>query len=43
VIVGVKDATKIIQDGAILTLDTERGLVYSGAVGASPATGVLMV
>ena len=43
VIVGVKDATKIIRDGAILTLDTERGLVYSGAVGASPATGVLMV
>ncbi len=43
VIVGVKNATKIIRDGAILTLDTERGLVYSGAVGASPATGVLMV
>ena len=31
VIVGVKDATKIIQDGSMLTLDTQRGLVYSGA------------
>ena len=43
VIVGVKDATKIIRDGAILTLDTHRGLVYSGAVGATPTTGVIMV
>ncbi|TVP61808.1 MAG: pyruvate kinase [Nodularia sp. (in: Bacteria)] len=33
VIVGVKDATSVIQDGAILTLDLQRGLVYSGAVG----------
>jgi len=43
VIVGVKNATKIIRDGTILTLDTHRGLVYSGAIGASPANGVLMV
>jgi pyruvate kinase len=43
VIVGVKDATKIIRDGAILTLDTNRGLVYSGAIGASSASGMLMV
>jgi len=43
VIVGVKNATQIIRDGAILTLDTHRGLVYSGAIGASPANGVLMV
>jgi pyruvate kinase len=43
VIVGVKNATKIIRDGAILTLDTQRGLVYSGAMGASPAGGVVMV
>ncbi|MFM7471549.1 MAG: PEP-utilizing enzyme, partial [Nodosilinea sp.] len=34
VIVGVKNATEIIRDGAILTLDTRRGLVYSGAMGA---------
>ncbi len=31
VIVGVKDATKAIRDGEILTLDLQRGLVYSGA------------
>lgn len=33
VIVGVKNATEIIRDGSILTLDTRRGLVYSGALG----------
>ncbi|MBV8885358.1 MAG: pyruvate kinase [Chroococcidiopsidaceae cyanobacterium CP_BM_RX_35] len=33
VIVGVKRATEVIRDGAILTLDMQRGLVYSGAVG----------
>jgi len=33
VIVGVKKATQVIRDGAILTLDVQRGLVYSGAVG----------
>jgi pyruvate kinase len=43
VIVGVKNATQIIRDGAILTMDTPRGLVYSGAMGASSASGVLMV
>lgn len=35
VIVGVKEATKVIRDGAIVTLDMQRGLVYSGAVGGS--------
>ena len=34
VIVGVKNATEIIRDGTILTLDTRRGLVYSGALGS---------
>ncbi len=34
VIVGVKKATEVIRDGAILTLDMQRGLVYSGAAGA---------
>jgi pyruvate kinase len=43
VIVGVKNATQMIRDGAILTMDTPRGLVYSGAMGASPASGMLMV
>ena len=33
VIVGVKEATQVIKDGAILTLDMQRGLIYSGAVG----------
>lgn len=33
VIVGVKQATQIIRDGAILTMDLQRGLIYSGAVG----------
>jgi pyruvate kinase len=30
VIVGVQNATQIIRDGTILTLDMQRGLVYSG-------------
>lgn len=34
VIVGVKKATEVIRDGAILTLDMQRGLIYSG-VGAN--------
>jgi pyruvate kinase len=33
VIVGVKNATDVIRDGTILTLDMQRGLVYSGALG----------
>ena len=33
VILGVKNATKTIRDGSILTLDVQRGLVYSGAIG----------
>lgn len=32
VIVGFKNATQAIREGAILTLDVHRGLVYSGAV-----------
>lgn len=31
VIVGVKNATQVIRDGGIITLDVQRGLVYSGA------------
>ncbi|UKO96588.1 pyruvate kinase [Nostoc sp. UHCC 0870] len=33
VIVGVKKATEVIRDGAILTMDLQRGLIYSGVVG----------
>ncbi|MEN9228694.1 MAG: pyruvate kinase [Gloeomargarita sp. HHBFW_bins_205] len=32
VIVGVKNATQIIRDGAIITLDVARGTVYTGAL-----------
>jgi pyruvate kinase len=38
VIVGVKEATQLIRDGAILTMDMQRGLVYSGAVGGTVVT-----
>ncbi|HEY9602826.1 MAG TPA: pyruvate kinase [Allocoleopsis sp.] len=43
VIVGVKNATQIIRDGAILTLDTQRGLIYSGAASTSPHSGAIVV
>lgn len=33
VIIGVRNATEVIRDGTILTLDMQRGLVYSGAIG----------
>jgi pyruvate kinase len=33
VIVGVENATQIIRNGVILTLDMQRGVVYSGATG----------
>ncbi len=33
VVVGVKDATRLIRDGAIVTLDAERGIVKAGADG----------
>ncbi len=32
VIVGVKNATRLIHDGDVVTLDMQRGLIYSGAV-----------
>lgn len=35
VIVGVKDATTTIRDGAVITLDIQRGLIYSGAISIS--------
>ncbi len=38
VIVGVKQATQVIRDGSILTMDTRRGLVYSGAVNGTVVT-----
>ncbi len=32
VIVGVKDATGAIRSGTVITLDVQRGLIYSGAI-----------
>jgi pyruvate kinase len=32
VIVGIKNATQLIRDGVIITLDVPRGLVYAGAL-----------
>ena len=43
VIVGVKDATEIIRDGTILTLDVQRGLVYSGTTSSAPTETALLV
>lgn len=43
VIVGVKNATEIIRDGTILTLDTRRGLIYSGSIGANSTEVALTV
>ncbi|MCZ0899356.1 pyruvate kinase, partial [Microcoleus sp. HI-ES] len=40
VMVGVKNATRVIRDGTMLTLDMQRGLVYSGARGGSTDTEV---
>lgn len=34
VILGVPNATDTIRDGTIVTMDTQRGLIYSGAVGS---------
>ncbi|MBD1912682.1 MULTISPECIES: pyruvate kinase [unclassified Leptolyngbya] len=41
VIVGFKNATEVIRDGTLLTLDMQRGLVFSGSPGVVPADLVL--
>ncbi|WP_346289686.1 pyruvate kinase [Sphaerothrix gracilis] len=43
VIVGVKNATEVIRDGTILTLDARRGVVYSGALGPTQPEAALAV
>ncbi|MBW4661325.1 MAG: pyruvate kinase [Drouetiella hepatica Uher 2000/2452] len=43
VIVGVKHATEIVRDGAIVTLDMQRGWVYSGTANAVQNDSALMV
>lgn len=40
VIVGFKNATQTIREGAILTLDAKKGLVYSGATGNRASNGL---
>lgn len=37
VIVGVKNATQIIREGSLLSLDMQRGLVFSGSAGIVPS------
>lgn len=39
VIIGFKNATKMIRDGAFITVDAPRGLVYSGAVANASTNG----
>ncbi|MGB3496138.1 MAG: pyruvate kinase [Elainellaceae cyanobacterium] len=41
VIVGVDNATDVIRDGTILTLDLQRGVVYSGALSSSETDQLL--
>jgi pyruvate kinase len=36
-IIGVKNATSVIRDGEIITLDVQRGVVYSGAATSTSA------
>jgi pyruvate kinase len=36
VIVGVKDATEIVREGTILTMDVQKGVVYSGRMNGLP-------
>jgi pyruvate kinase len=43
VIVGVKNATEIIRDGTMVTLDIQRGLVYSGELENSQKEAGLVV
>ncbi len=43
VILGVKNATQLIRDGVILTLDIQRGLVYSGAANTQATDELLKV
>jgi len=43
VLVGVKNATGVIRDGEIVTLDMQRGLVYSGGSRANQTDAALSV
>jgi pyruvate kinase len=39
VIIGFQNATDIIRDGAIITLDAARGLIYSGTIATAQGNG----
>ncbi|MGD2179495.1 pyruvate kinase [Lusitaniella coriacea LEGE 07167] len=39
-IVGLKNATEVIREGAILSIDAQRGMVYSGATAHNSASSV---
>ena len=43
VIVGVKNATSAIRDGEIVTLDMQRGVIYSGTTNATQTDAALSV
>lgn len=43
VIMGVRNATDIVRDGTLLTLDMQRGVIYAGARGAEQGEGVLPI
>jgi pyruvate kinase len=43
VIVGVKNATEVIRDGTILTLDLHRGFVYSGMLNTAQTDTALPI
>lgn len=43
VLVGVKNATGMIRDGELVTLDVQRGLVYAGGAGASQTDAALSI
>jgi pyruvate kinase len=42
-IIGVKNATSMIRDGEIITLDVQRGIIYSGTAGSSQTGASLPV
>lgn len=42
-IIGVKNATSLIRDGEIITLDLQRGVIYSGTPASTQATAALPV
>ncbi|HJJ30954.1 MAG TPA: phosphoenolpyruvate synthase [Methanocorpusculum sp.] len=42
-VVGTKQATKLLKDGQIVTIDGEKGLIYEGNIAAKPAAATAAV